>query len=173
MLKIGWVQDQNKCCHVVGDIWCFVDVFCPLLVAIKYESMQWVVSLLKIACWFSKLCSTEAIKSWYTCVVSDFVIWGYIASVSGCLLFPYLVSVAEIIMDFDISVLPLDKFSESLLGTSSLLLFPDKIVSFSRAILMSLSSISFFIQEFISFQNRFCFFYPGFQWHRDLMCLQS
>ena len=35
---------------------------------------------------------------------SDFRIWGYIASVFGCLLFPHLVSIAEIIMDFNISV---------------------------------------------------------------------
>ena len=40
------------------------------------------------------------------------------------------------------SIVSLDKFSESLIGTSLLLLLSDKIESFSRVMLMSLSRIS-------------------------------
>ena len=61
---------------------------------------------------------------------------------SGRLLLPPIVSRAEVIMGLNMSMVSLDKFSESLLGTSLLLLLSDKIESFSRAMLMSLSRIS-------------------------------
>ena len=61
---------------------------------------------------------------------------------SGRLLLPLMVSIAEIIKDLNMSMVSLDRFSESLLGTSLLLLLSDKIESFYRAILMSLSRIS-------------------------------
>ena len=57
---------------------------------------------------------------------------------SGRLLLPLMVSIAEIIKGLNMSMVSLDKFSESLLGTSLLLLLSDKIESFSRAMLMSL-----------------------------------
>ena len=53
-----------------------------------------------------------------------------------------MVSIAEIIKGLNMSMVPLDKFLESLLGISLLLLFSDKMESFSRAMLMSLSRIS-------------------------------
>ena len=61
---------------------------------------------------------------------------------SGRLLLPLMVSIAETMKGLNMSVVSLDKFSESLLGTSLLLLLSDKIESFSRAMLMSLSRIS-------------------------------
>ena len=53
-----------------------------------------------------------------------------------------MVSITEIIKGLNMSMVSLDKFSESLLGTSLLLLLSEKIESFSRAMLMSLSRIS-------------------------------
>ena len=61
---------------------------------------------------------------------------------AGRSLLPLTVSIAKIIMGLNMSMVLLDKSSESLLGTSLLLLLSDKIESFSRAILMSLSRIS-------------------------------
>ena len=61
---------------------------------------------------------------------------------SGRLLLPLTVSIAKIIMGLNMSMVLLDKSSESLLGTSLLLLLSDKIESFSRDMLMSLSRIS-------------------------------
>ena len=61
---------------------------------------------------------------------------------SGRLLLPLMVSIAEIIKGLNMSMASLDKFSESLLGTSLLLPLSDKTESFSRPMLMSLSRMS-------------------------------
>ena len=61
---------------------------------------------------------------------------------SGRLLLPIMVSIAQTIKGLNVSRVLMDKFSGSLLRTSLHLLLSGKIESFSRAMLMSLSRIS-------------------------------
>ena len=60
-------------------------------------------------------------------MVSDIEIWRYVASISGHLLLPLIVSVAELFMSLNMSVVLMDKFSESLRETKLLLLLSDPI----------------------------------------------
>ena len=89
----------------------------------KYESRPCVVGLLKITFSFSKSFSTEAIKSHLHLRPLTLRCGGKLRQCLGAYFCLFIVSIAEVITGLNMSMVLLDKFPESLLGISLLLLY--------------------------------------------------